>query len=200
MRRAWMQSAGAIALAWALSGGLAIPAGALTLIRAGLDDLVAGNGTVVVATVEGAKSYWNRDASFILTDYRLKATQVLKGRVERDFVLTLMGGTAGEFTTLIPGGADLQTGRSYVLFLRDEELPGTEKVTTVAEHSQGVFSIEDRDGVEWAVSQAAGEALIPDEEDPRDGADVPGGSKGMSLDELTRSIAELVAQGSGGVK
>ncbi len=171
------------------------PAQALTLIRAGLDDLVAANATVVVATVEGAKSYWNRDASFILTDYRLRATKVLKGRVDGELALTLMGGTAGDMTTLIPGGAALEAGRSYLLFLRDEPLPGTEAVTTVAEHCQGVFDLEDRDGVLWATSQAAGEALIPDEEDPKDGVDVPGGIKGMSLDELTRSIEELVRQG-----
>ncbi len=182
--------------AWALvlAGVLALPAGALTLIRADLENLVAGNSVIVVASVEGASSYWNRDGSLILTDFRLRTQEVLKGKVAGDLSLTLMGGTAGKYTTLIPGGADLIPGRTYLLFLRDEALPGTERVTTVAEHSQGVFNIVEQNGVQWAVSQAAGEALIPDEEDKDGDADVPGGQKGMSLAELTRSITALVEQ------
>lgn len=186
------------AWALALAGILALPTGALTLIRADLEKLVAGNSVIVVASVEGASSYWNRDKSLILTDFRLKTRDVLKGKVAEDFSLTLMGGTTGEYTTLIPGGADLVPGRTYVLFLRDEELPGTERVTTVAEHSQGVFDVVDQSGEPWAVSQAAGEALIPDEEDKDGDADVPGGEKGMSLADLTRSITELVRQQSAG--
>jgi hypothetical protein len=190
------------AWALALAGALATSAGALTLKRADLENLVAGNGVIVVASVERASPHWNRDGSLILTDFRLKARDVLKGRVADDFSLTLMGGTDGKYTTLIPGGADLIPGRTYLLFLRDEELPGTERVTTVAEHRQGVFDIVDQDGVQWAVSQAVGEALIPDEEDRDGDADVPGGEKGMSLAELTRSITALVQEQSadGGVK
>ena len=165
------------------------------LIRAGLDELVAANTTIVVAQVVDALSYWNADASFILTDVRLTPTQVLKGQAEPEITLTLMGGTAGEFTTLIPGGANLLPDRRYVLFLRDAALPGTEPLLTVAEHCQGVFDIESRDGGDWAISQAAGEALIPDEGEPETGADVPGGAKGLSLDELLQSILARVAGG-----
>lgn len=113
--------------------------------------------------------------------------------------ITQMGGTAGRYTTLIPGSANLVPGQSYLLFLRDERLPGTSGVTTVAEHCQGTFDIESRSGVLWATSQAAGEALIPDEEDKDGDADVPGGAKGMSLSDLTRSIQAIVARAPKGV-
>ncbi len=194
-KNVWTRRAGALALACVLSGALAPSAGAMTLIRAGLDDLVAANTMIVVAQVVDAVSYWNADASFILTDVRLTTSQVLKGKAEREITLTLMGGTAGEFTTLIPGGANLLPDRRYVLFLRDAALPGTEPVLTVAAHCQGVFDIESRDGGDWAISQAAGEALVPGEDDPETGADVPGGAKGLSLEELLQSISAQVGAG-----
>jgi hypothetical protein len=185
----------------ALVGILAMPSGALTLKRADLNKLVAANGTIVVASVDGASSYWNQDKSLILTDFRLRPSEVLKGRVGSTFTITQMGGTAGKYTTLIPGSANLVPGRTYVLFLREEKLPGTTAVTTIAEHSQGTFDIENRSGVLWAVSQAAGEALIPDEEDKEGDDDVPGGQKGMALADFTRSIQAIVASGTeGGVK
>jgi hypothetical protein len=194
LRRGLIRGVWALALAaiWTM------PAAPLTMQRADLDKLVAGNGIIVVARVEAGSAYWNRDASFILTDFRLTVTDVLKGKAARELSLTLMGGTAGEYTTLIPGGAELIPGQSYVLFLRQEALPGIDAVMTVAEHSQGVFDIVDRNGVQWAVSQAAGEALIPDEEDEEGDTDVPGGAEGMKLADLQRSIAALVEQQSGG--
>ncbi len=189
-----IRSVGPLALALALTATLGSPAGAMTLIRAGLDDLVAANSTIVIAKVEGATSYWNADANLILTDYRLTTTQVLKGRVEREITLTQMGGTAGELTTLIPGGANLLSDQRYVLFLRHEPLPGTEPVLTVAEHCQGAFDIESRDSGDWAISQAADESLVDDKGDPQ-GAEVPGGAQGLSLDELVKSITALVDKG-----
>lgn len=188
-----LRRAGIFALAFALAGILTPPAGAMTLIRAGLDDLVSANSSIVVATVEDASSRWNADANFILTDVFLTTTQVLKGDLGGEITLTLMGGTAGEFTTLVPGAAELVPGRSYVLFLRDDALPGTEPVLTVAEHCQGAFDIETRDDGLWAISQAAGEALVPGE-DETDEADVPGGAEGMSLDTLLGEISALVKQ------
>ncbi|MEP7010841.1 MAG: hypothetical protein ABJC13_10995 [Acidobacteriota bacterium] len=184
--------------ALALAGVLAVPAHALTLKRADLNNLVTGNGTIVVVSVEGASSHWNQDNSLILTDFRLQASQVLKGRVGSTLTITQMGGTAGKYTTLIPGSANLIPGRSYVLFLREEKLPGSSAVTTVAEHCQGAFDLETRNGVVWAVSQAAGESLIPDDEEREGDADVPGGSKGMALTDLVRSIQSIVASGTDG--
>ncbi len=189
------RSSGVFTLAWLLVGIPAAPAGAMTLIRAGLEDLVTANSTIVVAQVHSATSYWNADASFLLTDVSLTTTQVLKGSAERELTVTLMGGTAGGTTTIIPGAAVLQPDRSYVLFLRNEPLPGTDPVLTVAEHCQGAFDIEERDGGAWALSQAAGEALLPDEDDGGSSTDVPGGALGLSLEELERSISALVEQG-----
>ncbi|HEY9420518.1 MAG TPA: hypothetical protein VIW92_03815 [Thermoanaerobaculia bacterium] len=190
MKEILIRGAGALALA----GLLAMPAGALTLKRADLDNLVAGNSIIVLAKVDGASSYWAPGTKLILTDFRLSTQKVLKGKVAEALSVTMMGGTVEEYTTLIPGGANLLPGRTYLLFLREESLPGTESVTTVAEHTQGVFDIVEQDGAQWAISQAAGEALIPDEEEREGDPDVPGGAKGMSLDELVRAIQSRVDQ------
>src|SRR6185295_3784332 len=101
------------------------PSSASTLLRQSLDGLVAGNATVVVGQVLDAHSYWNDEGTFILTDFRIKATDVLKGNPkDTDFTVTLMGGSVGDLTTLIVGGAELVPGKPYVLFLNEGDLPG----------------------------------------------------------------------------
>lgn len=121
-----MRCGGALAMAVAVAAGAVAPAGATTLIRAGLEDLAATNDTVVVGEVLATQSYWNDEGTFILTDVRVAPAEVLKGRAarQRELTVTLMGGTVGDRTTVIVGGAELAPGRSYVLFLGEEDLPG----------------------------------------------------------------------------
>src|SRR6185436_6966830 len=126
-----------------------------TLIRQSLNGLVAANPTIVVGEVLDAHSYWNDEGTFILTDVRIKATDVLKGDPrDTDFTVTLMGGSVGDLTTLIVGGAELVPGKPYVLFLNEGDLPGVQGVRTVRDHSQGVFEVvKARDGLR-AISEA----------------------------------------------
>src|SRR5204862_8003871 len=93
-----------------------IPARATTLIRLGLERLAAENELVAQAKIVEIHSYWNADHTFILTDVRAEASQVLKGAHAAAVTFTLMGGTVGEVTTLIIGGPDLVPGSEYVLF------------------------------------------------------------------------------------
>jgi hypothetical protein len=89
----------------------ATSARATTLVRAGLDTLVAGNATIVLGEVVDAVSYWNDDHTFILTDVTLQPIETIKGRategIAGPLTLTLMGGTVGDLTTLILGGPDI---------------------------------------------------------------------------------------------
>ncbi|MGH7731440.1 MAG: hypothetical protein ACRENJ_09350 [Candidatus Eiseniibacteriota bacterium] len=90
------------ALALALTVLAAIPAGATTLIRQGLDKLTAENQSVVYGRVLDIHSYWNAEQTMIMTDVRFLPSQVLKGdRVAREITFTLLGGTVGETTTLV---------------------------------------------------------------------------------------------------
>src|SRR5262245_8052130 len=102
----------ALAFAAALPG----PASATTLIRAGLDELVARSETVVMGKVTAVTSRWNSDHTFILTDVTFAPAETIKGGAEGPLTFTVMGGTVGTRTTLIVAGAELVPGSSYVLF------------------------------------------------------------------------------------
>jgi hypothetical protein len=179
------------ALVLALLATVAVePSSASTLIRQSLERLVAGNATIVVGQVLDSHSYWNDEGTFILTDLRIKATDVLKGSPkDTDFTVTLMGGSVGDLTTLIVGGAELVPGKPYVLFLNEGDLPGVQDVRTVRDHSQGVFEVmKARDGLR-AISQANRHPLYPD---ALGFVDPPGGAKGFLLDDMVSSIREMV--------
>lgn len=188
-RTRWLRSALTLALA---ATGLVSQASATTLVRADLERLVRGNQTVVVAEVREAHSYWNEDNTFILTDVRLAATEVLKGDPrDTDLTITIMGGSVGDLTTLIVAGAELVPGKSYVLFLNEDGLPGVQRVLTVREHSQGVFDIvKARDGVR-AISQANRHPLTPD---ALGFVDPPGGAKGLPLATMVQSIRDIAGR------
>lgn len=182
-------------LAVALAAAVAAPASATTLRRAGLDQLVAEHGTIVMGEVVDLKSYWNPEGTFILTDVRFKAHDVLKGKPDpRELTFTVMGGTVGDLTALIVGGAELISGNSYVVFLDKADLPGVKAVQTVREHGQGVFDIVMAGDGLRAISQANHHPLAPD---AKGNVEAPGGREGLSLTTMMRSIRELAARSQG---
>jgi hypothetical protein len=182
-------------MALAIAAGVVAPASATTLVRASLDKLVADNATVVVGDVVDSSSYWNEDGSFILTDVRFAVSETLKGRPSgREITITLMGGRVGDLTTLIVGGAQLIPGRSYVLFLNAENLPGVQGALTVRDHVQGAFDLVlAKDGLR-AVSQANSHPLVPD---AKGYLDAPGGVEGMPLTAMIQSIHESIERRQG---
>lgn len=173
-----------------------MPAGATTLIREGLDQLVATNATIVHGEVVGVSSRWNDERTFMLTDVLLAPREVLKGEDPGDEItLTVMGGTVDELTTLIVGGTELVPGEEYVLFLNDEDLPGAKGARTVRDLCQGAFDIVPGvDGELYAVSQANRHPLLTDEDGE---SEPPGGEEGIPLDTFKQTIRELVQNPSG---
>lgn len=193
-----MRRSRSMVLPWALAAAAvasgALPAAATTLVRAGLADLTATNGTIVVGEVLAAHSYWNPGGTFILTDVRVAVAETLKGTRESELTVTLLGGTVGDLTTLIVAGAELVPGGSYVLFLDHADLPGAPRALTVRDHSQGAFDIVMR-GELRAVSQASRHVLLPDAFGE---AEPPGGREGMEFDALREAVRELVGRPQGG--
>jgi len=175
------------AMAVAIAASLAVPASATTLRRMGLEELVASNKTVVVGQVVDARSYWNKDKTFIMTDVRIAVNEVVKGNAQNEVKVTLMGGRVGDLTTLIVGGAELIPGKSYLLFLNEENLPGM-RAQTVRDLCQGAFDLViGKDGLR-AVSQANRHPLVPD----RLGyIDAPGGVEGTPFNAMVQSIRQL---------
>lgn len=178
-------------MAFAIAAGVVAPASATTLIRESLDDLVRANRTIVVGEVLDVRSYWNADGTFILTDVRIAAHDVLKGNVQdRELTVTVMGGRVGELTTLIIGNPELVPGNSYVLFLNEEDLPGA-KALTVRSLAQGAFDVTiGKDGLR-AVSQANGHPLLPDAYGSFEAA---GGAEGFPLNSMIQSIRDMVGR------
>ena len=176
----------------ALAGSIGAPLSASTFIRASLEQLVKRNTTIVVGEVRDAKSYWNEEEGFILTDVRIRATEVLKGDpMDNDFTITFLGGTVGDTTTVLTGGPELIPGKAYVLFLRDVVLKNGEGVRIVPAHAQGVFDIvRARDGL-WAISQAHRVPLVPD---ALGLVEPPGKAQGIPLHSMIRSIREIAAR------
>lgn len=186
MMRTLCRGLGALALAT-----FATSAGATTLLRAGVDALTASADTVVYGDVLGARSYWNGDHTFILTDVRVAPREVLKGAAAGELTVTLMGGSVGDRTVMVVGGAALEPGQSYVLFVGAGALPGRAAVATVPAHAQGVFEVRKAaDGTSRAVSQAGEEVLVPD---ALGRTEVPGGREGLALPELLDGIRQAVA-------
>lgn len=182
----------ALALGAVVSAALAAPVGAATLRRAGLEELVAVNQTVLVGEVVDVHSYWNADNTFILSDVRIEVAEVLKGEAGPVTTITVMGGTVGDLTTLIVGGPELVPGRSYVLFVGRGDLPGAAGVPTLPDLTQAVFDVRLEAGGVRAVSQAATMPLVPDAFGEIEPA---GGRQGLSFDTLMTSIRELAGSG-----
>jgi len=169
------------------------PACASSFGRVDLAYLVRENETIVVGEAVSSRSYWNQAGTFILTDVDLAVSQVLKGRVEKDEItVTVPGGTVGELTSVVVGGAQLQPGRWYVLFLDRLDLLGTKGVLAVHDHGQGAFDVEMQGGLLRAFSQARRQELLPD---PAGKAEAVAGAQGMPLDELVAAVRELARGG-----
>lgn len=170
---------------------VASPASATTLQRAGLDELVRGNAIVVSGRALDARSYWNAEGTFILTDITFVADTRLKGDPgQREFRFTILGGTVGNLTTIIVGGPEVVPGKSYVLFLNREDLPGVDRALTIRELSQGIFDIVDGPGGMRAVSQARNERLVADKFGKTDPV---GGTAEIVLDQFSRDIRRVAS-------
>ena len=178
-----------LALGLAAAAVLAAPAHATTLVRMGLEDLTATNEMVVVGRVVDVHSHWNGDGTFILTDVRIAVDDVLKGRrPSSDVTFTVMGGTVGDKTVMIVGGAELEWGASYALFLSRSDLPGARGVLTVRDHSQGAFDVIDTQMGLRVRSQAVGHPLLPDW---RGESEAPGGASGFELNDFIGRVRGL---------
>lgn len=184
--RLWLW--GVLIAAFAVS--IAPVAEASTFVRAGLDHLTAQNDSVLIAEAKDARSYWNASGDLMLTDITLEVLEVLKGKEEgSEITVTLMGGSIGDLSTVILGGAELVPGNSYVLFVDTSDLPGAASIRTVKDHAQGVFDIVAENQGLKAVSQAKDLSLVADEQGK---ASAPFGQQGISLAEISDEIRALV--------
>ena len=165
---------------------------ASTLGRVGLDYLVAENDTIVVGEAVAARSYWNPARTFILTDVEISVSQTLKGRVGDEITVTVPGGTVGELTSVIVGGATLVPGHQYVLFLDRVNLAGVGDVLMIHDHGQGAFDVEMAGSELRAFSQARRHELLGDAAGK---IEPVGGAEGLPLVDLLETVRDLETRG-----
>lgn len=167
---------------------------ATTYKRAKLDVLVAHNKKIVVAKVLKEQSQWNEKRDFLETRVNLEIARVIKGDSdEREMTMTLMGGSNEEVTHLIVGGAELHVGNMYLLFIDEMKLPGNRQPqVSIPEHAQGVYDIVNRQGRQYAISQANGHHMVADDSGQTEPV---GGSSGMPLEQLIRLIENAMRTG-----
>lgn len=99
-------------------------------------DLAAVSPNVVVATVEGREVRWNEGRTLLVTDYRLRVEDRLRGDSPELITLTMPGGTLGDITDETCLTVALETGARYLLFLGDLERPS---LSPIVGASQGAI-------------------------------------------------------------
>src|SRR5262245_61106197 len=101
----------------AISCVMAPVAIATTVADMTLRDMVSMAPSIVVGTVESSSSRWNEDRSLIVTDVRIRVTDVIKGRDAGEVVVTQPGGRVGKVRVEVDGAVAYRNGQETVLFL-----------------------------------------------------------------------------------
>ncbi|HSX59592.1 MAG TPA: matrixin family metalloprotease [Tahibacter sp.] len=86
-------------------------------------DELASAPRIVVADLESAQSRWNPQRTLIVTDYRFRRVEALRGTFDAAFVLTQGGGTVGDETHRLSDLPLFRTGARYLLILNAADNP-----------------------------------------------------------------------------
>jgi hypothetical protein len=99
---------------------VATPAIASQVPPGSVDELAAAP-RIVLADLIDARSRWNAKGNLILTDYRFRTVEVLRGTFGETFVLTQGGGTVGAETHALSDLPVFSTGARYLLLLNEAD-------------------------------------------------------------------------------
>ncbi len=165
---------------------------ATTMRHLATRDLVVESSEVVIAEVEGTRSYWNAARTRILTDVTLHVTRAIKGAPGERLTLTQMGGEVDGVRVTVHGSPVFHAGEEALVFVwRDRQ--GRAQVNGLA---QGKFAIR-RDPAtgERVLERAPGFA-------PRDAKTLSATTEGrpgspLSLAALVREIERVMAKEAG---
>jgi hypothetical protein len=114
---------------------------AATVLELDFKQLVAKSDYIVVATVRGQTSRWNKHGR-IVTDVALEVQETLKGEVAEGerLSVTNLGGTVGDIAMRVEGSPQFVSGATMLVFLR--EVPSLGELRVVG-MSQGVLYFSD---------------------------------------------------------
>lgn len=165
---------------FALIVAAAVPASASIFVAMDRAELVAASQAVVVGQVVGARSFWNEDATAILTEAVVRVDETVAGAAPRFVTVRTFGGTVGSLRIEAHGFPTFREGQRMVLFL-----DGVDATAEVVGYQQGQYRIVTRasDGIDVAVPAVDGGATLVRMDGSR--AERP---RAMALSTLVESI------------
>jgi hypothetical protein len=127
----------------------ALPAAASTFLNMTPRQLTREADAVIVGRVLQVHSFWNQDASMILTDVTIAVDETIRGEAPGIVHVRTFGGTVGNFRIEAHGFPEFSRNERVLLFLQQDDEDGT---TRVLGYRQGLYRIvRDHSGVEVAM-------------------------------------------------
>jgi hypothetical protein len=163
---------------------------ATTVAEMSLHDMVSMAPSIVVGSVESSSSRWNEDHSLIVTDVRIRVTDVIKGQNAGEILVTQPGGRVGKLRVDVDGAVAYRTGQETVLFLAPDSKGHQEvlgvfrgRFDVVTDQPTGKKSVHGLKAEDLTAMQAAKPGLIQEQSAPSETAvpfdDFVSGLKGM---------------------
>jgi hypothetical protein len=170
---------------------------ATTVAELPLKDLVSMAPSIVVGVVESSSSRWNEDHSLIVTDVRIRVTDVLKGRNAGEIVITQPGGHVGKVRVDVDGAVAYRPGQETVLFLAPDAR-GHQQVLGVfrgrfdvaTDTHTGKKSVQGLKVADFQAMHAAKPGLITEKSQPSE--------QSMELNEFLTGLRGMVQNPKGG--
>lgn len=163
----------------------ALSAGAATLERLTLDEMIAKSTAIVRGRV--VATWAAPRGAVIYTHYRIQVSERWKGPQAAQVEVVVPGGVAGGLRQSFSGAPRLAEGAEYVLFL----WTGANGLTQIIGLTQGLFDLtRDTSGAMVAVRRATSETLL----DPSTGRPVQDEPLRLRLAELSGRIQSRLAR------
>ena len=184
-------------LLFAVSCLVAPAALATTIAEMPLKDMVSMAPSIVVGTVESSSSRWNEDRSLIVTDVRIRVTDVIKGHDPGEIVITQPGGRVGKLRVDVDGASAYPIGQETVLFLAPDAR-GHQQVLglfsgrfdVATDTHTGKKSVQGLKAADFQAMHAAKPGLITEETQPSE--------QSMELNEFLTGLRGMVQNPKGG--
>jgi len=171
---------------FALIAAAAVPASGSIFVAMDRAELIAASQAVVVGHVTDVRSFWNDDATAILTEAVVRVDETVAGDAPRFVTVRTFGGTVGSLRIEAHGFPTFREGQRTLLFL--DGVGGTAEVVG---YQQGQFRIVTRvsDGMDVAIPALDGGATLVRMDGSR--AERP---RAMPLSALVESIRETAGE------
>lgn len=172
----------ALLCALALVAAAALPATASTFLGMTQAELVANSNAVVIGEVTDVRSFWNEEATAIVTEASFVVHETLAGEAPAIVVVRTFGGKVGPVYIEALGFPKFAQGQRSVLFLGEDG-----EATRVIGYQQGHWKVVTRhsDGVQVALPTVDDGALLI----TRDGTPAPR-PRAMTLDTMRQQVRE----------